>query len=104
MDCHIPTHQIKVPAHVSEYLFSSGPKLWPDKKMTLVLQESSMRFVGQRINIQAWRQIAVGFAIKFFSGPDRENPLLGDLAVISKAEDEENYVIEPFNANRLPDA
>jgi hypothetical protein len=72
--------------------------------MTLVLQESSMRFVGQRINIQAWRQIAVRFAIKFFDGPDGENPLLGDLAVIDKTEDEEDYVIEPFSANRLSDA
>ena len=98
------SHQIKVPAHVSEYLFSSGPKLWPDEKMTLVLQESSMRFVGQRINIQAWRQMAVGFAIKFFGGPNGENPLLGDLAVIGEAEDEEDYVVEPFSANRLPDA
>jgi hypothetical protein len=48
--------------------------------------------------------MAVGFAIKFFSGPDRENPLLGDLAVIGKAEDKEDYMVKPFSANRLPDA
>jgi hypothetical protein len=48
--------------------------------------------------------MAVGFAIKFFSGLNGKNPLLGDLAVISKAEDEEDYMVEPFSANRLPDA
>jgi hypothetical protein len=62
-----------------------------------------MRFVRQRINIQAWRQIAVGFAIKFFGGLNEENLLLGDLAVIGKIEDKEDYVIEPFSANRFPD-
>jgi hypothetical protein len=48
--------------------------------------------------------MAVGFAIKFFGGPDGENLLLGDLAVIGKVEDEEDYVIESFSANRLSDA
>jgi hypothetical protein len=46
----------------------------------------------------------VGFAIKFFSDLDRENPLLGDLAVISEIEDKEDYVVKLFSANRLPDA
>jgi hypothetical protein len=46
----------------------------------------------------------VGFAIKFFSGFNRENPLLGNLAVIGKVKDEENYIVELFSANRLPDA
>jgi hypothetical protein len=45
----------------------------------------------------------VGFAIKFFGGFNRENPLLRDLAVISKAENEEDYVIELFSVNRLSD-
>jgi hypothetical protein len=44
----------------------------------------------------------VGFAIKFFGGPDRENSLLGDLAVIGKVKDKEDYVIELFSVNRLP--
>jgi hypothetical protein len=48
--------------------------------------------------------MAVGFVIKFFGGPNGENPLLGDLAVIGEAEDEEDYVVELFSANRLPDA
>jgi hypothetical protein len=47
--------------------------------------------------------MAVGFAIKFFGGLNRKNSLLGDFAVIDKVEDKEDYVIEPFNANRLPD-
>jgi hypothetical protein len=46
----------------------------------------------------------VGFVIKFFGGLNEENPLLGDLAVINKVKNEENYVMEPFSANRLPDA
>jgi hypothetical protein len=48
--------------------------------------------------------MAVRFAIKFFGGPNRENPLLGDLAVINKVKDEEDYVVKPFSVNRLPDA
>jgi hypothetical protein len=47
--------------------------------------------------------MAVRFAIKFFNGPNRENPLLGNLAVISKVKDKKNYVIKLFSANRLPD-
>jgi hypothetical protein len=47
--------------------------------------------------------MAVGFAIKFFGGPNGKNLLLGDLAVINEIEDEEDYVVEPFSANRLPD-
>jgi hypothetical protein len=46
----------------------------------------------------------VEFAIKFFNGLNEENLLLGDLAVIGKIENEKDYVIEPFNVNRLPDA
>jgi hypothetical protein len=48
--------------------------------------------------------MAVRFAIKFFSGLNGKNPLLGDLAVIDEIEDKEDYVVEPFSANRLPDA
>jgi hypothetical protein len=47
--------------------------------------------------------MTMGFAIKFFGGPNKKNLLLGDLAVINKIKDKEDYVIEPFNANRLPD-
>jgi hypothetical protein len=48
--------------------------------------------------------MAVGFAIKFFSGFNRENPLLGNLAVINKVKDKEDYVIKLFSVNKLPDA
>jgi hypothetical protein len=47
--------------------------------------------------------MAVRFAIKFFSGPDRKNLLLGNLAVIGKIKDKKDYMIKSFNANRLPD-
>jgi hypothetical protein len=46
----------------------------------------------------------VRFAIKFFNGPDRENLLLGDLAVIGKAKDKKDYMVKLFSANRLPNA
>jgi hypothetical protein len=47
--------------------------------------------------------MAVRFAIKFFGGLDRKNPLLEDLAVIGKVKNEKDYVIKSFSANRLPD-
>jgi hypothetical protein len=48
--------------------------------------------------------MAVEFAIKFFNGPNGKNLLLGNLAVISKAKNKKDYVIEPFNANKLLNA
>jgi hypothetical protein len=45
----------------------------------------------------------VGFVIKFFGGSDGENLLFGDLAVIGEVEDEEDYVVELFSANRFSD-
>jgi hypothetical protein len=48
--------------------------------------------------------MAVRFVIKFFSDFNRENPLLGNLAVIGKVKDKKDYVIKLFNANKLPDA
>jgi hypothetical protein len=47
--------------------------------------------------------MAVGFVIKFFGGPNGENLLLGNLAVINEIENKKDYIIELFNANRLPD-
>jgi hypothetical protein len=47
--------------------------------------------------------MAVRFAIKFFNDSNEKNPLLGNLAVISKIKNEKDYVIKPFNVNRLPD-
>jgi hypothetical protein len=48
--------------------------------------------------------MAVRFAIKFFSGLNEENLLLGDLAVIGKVKDKKNYVIKLFSVNKLSDA
>jgi hypothetical protein len=45
----------------------------------------------------------VRFAIKFFSGFNRENLLFGDLAVISEIENKKDYVMKLFSANRLSD-
>jgi len=47
--------------------------------------------------------MAVGFAIKFFSGLNKKNLLLGNLAVINKIKDKEDYVVKLFNVNKLPD-
>jgi hypothetical protein len=46
----------------------------------------------------------VGFAIKFFNDFNRENLLLGDLAVIGEVKDEKDYMVKLFSVNRLPDA
>jgi hypothetical protein len=48
--------------------------------------------------------MAVGFAIKFFNDLNKENPLLGNLAIINKIKDKKNYMIKLFNVNRLSDA
>jgi hypothetical protein len=45
----------------------------------------------------------VGFAIKFFSGPNKKNPLLENLAVISEIKDKKDYIMKLFSANKLPD-
>jgi hypothetical protein len=47
--------------------------------------------------------MTVKFAIKFFNGFNEENPLLGNLAVISEIKDKEDYMVKLFNINKLSD-
>ena len=55
------------PECVSEYLWHDGRAIWTDDRMTKVLLAHSAEAIGVRLNIQAWRQLAVGIAIKKFS-------------------------------------
>jgi superfamily II DNA helicase RecQ len=57
-----------VPPRVSEYLWSGPHGVWTDDRMTRLIQRNSLLSVGVSTHVQAWRQIAVGIAIKFFSG------------------------------------
>ena len=56
-----------LPKYVSEYLWHNGSAIWTEDRMTRVLLAHSTQAIGVRLNIQAWRQIAVGIAIKKFS-------------------------------------
>lgn len=56
--------EVQIPVEVSEYLWAG----WPEDKMTRIVSSMSKQAVGERVNIQSWRQIAVGIAIKKFSG------------------------------------
>ena len=56
-----------VPECVSEYLWHNGNAVWTEDKMTSVLVAHSTQAIGVRLNIQGWRQIAIGIAIKKFS-------------------------------------
>jgi hypothetical protein len=57
-----------VPKCVSEYLWHDGSAVWTEDRMTSVLLAHSTQAIGIRLNIQAWRHIAIGIAIKKFSG------------------------------------
>ena len=57
-----------VPKCVSDYLWHNGSAVWTEDKMTSILLAHSTQAIGVRLNIQAWRQIAIGIAIKKFSG------------------------------------
>jgi hypothetical protein len=57
-----------LPGCVSEYLWHDGSAVWTEDRMTRVLTARSTQAIGVRLNVQAWRQIAIGIAIKKFSG------------------------------------
>jgi hypothetical protein len=58
----------QIPERVTEYLWSGSNSVWSEDRMTRLIQRNSLLSVGVSTHIQAWRQIAVGIAIKFFSG------------------------------------
>ena len=66
--------------------------------MTAILTRSSKRTIGQEIYTQAWRQMAVGLAIKFFGG---ENLPL-DLDLPGDVDD--GLTPDQFNPKLLPEA
>ena len=60
--------EVMIPDHVSEYLWSSGREIWSENKMSNVLKSESKAAIGIEVTPRAWRQIAVGTAIKKFAG------------------------------------
>ena len=55
------------PPRISEYLWSNRKGLWKEDLMSRLMKRTSLLSVGVPTHVQAWRQIAVGIAIKFFT-------------------------------------
>jgi superfamily II DNA helicase RecQ len=53
---------------VSEYLWSNDTGIWPESRMTRIFQSVSLQAIGIDLNMQQYRQIAIGVAIKKFAG------------------------------------
>jgi hypothetical protein len=53
---------------VTEYLWADGMEIWTEDKMTRVFSSRSKAAIGIKLDVQSWRQIAVGIAIKKFGG------------------------------------
>ncbi|EXJ77311.1 hypothetical protein A1O3_10469 [Capronia epimyces CBS 606.96] len=62
------SEQCNIPEEVGDYIFDQGRKTWPEKRMTAVLTRMSELSLGRAVSVQKWRQIAVAFAVKYFSG------------------------------------
>jgi Orsellinic acid/F9775 biosynthesis cluster protein D/DEAD/DEAH box helicase/Helicase conserved C-terminal domain len=62
------SQETHIPARVTEYLWSDSKGVWKDDRMTRLVKRNSLLSIGVATHIQAWRQIAVGMAIKLFSG------------------------------------
>lgn len=59
--------------------------------MTRLMKSMSTQAVGERVNIQSWRQIAVEIAIKKFSGLAYE----ADLDLAGDDDDDLGWQIDP---------
>lgn len=55
------------PASVSPYLWHDGAEVWKDDQVTDVLRSRTAEAIGVPLTIQAWRQLAIGIAIKKLS-------------------------------------
>jgi superfamily II DNA helicase RecQ len=75
----------QIPVVVGDYLWSSSAEPWPEERMTRILRSTSRRCLGRVVNVQAWRQICVGIAVKKFSGMNYE----GDVDVVGNGDDHE---------------
>ncbi|KAK3064884.1 hypothetical protein LTS18_003047, partial [Coniosporium uncinatum] len=60
---------------VTEYLWNDGDEIWSENKMTRVFLSRTAQAIGVKLNVQAWRQLAVGIAIKKFSGQNYQYDL-----------------------------
>lgn len=56
------------PEQVSEYLWHDGTAIWTGAHITRIGRSVSQRAHGVAVNMASWRQLAVGIAIKRFSG------------------------------------
>lgn len=56
---------------LSSYLFANSRGIWTTDRWTRLLSTKFEQVTGVRVTIQAWRQIAVAIAIKFFGGRGR---------------------------------
>lgn len=94
------SHDVGVPSGVCEYIWSHGPEPWPDDRMTRILQGMSRRSIGTTISVAAWRQIAVGIAIKKFSGQQYE----GDIDLPGNPDDDNGGEVIVADGISLPAA
>ncbi|KAK3080346.1 hypothetical protein LTS18_002268, partial [Coniosporium uncinatum] len=59
--------ETSTPVNTAEYLWHDGDGVWSEDKLTRVFLSRTTQAIGV-INVQAWRQLAVGIATKKFSG------------------------------------
>ena len=88
----------QIPAVVGDYLWSSGEEPWPEERMTRILRSMSRRCLGRVVNVQAWRQICVGIAVKKFSGMNYE----ADIDVAGDHDDHEPNAATMTDGITLP--
>lgn len=62
------SRETHIPDRVTEYLWSDSKGVWSDDRMTRLIKRNSLLSVGVTTHVQAWRQLAVGIAIKWFAG------------------------------------
>ena len=67
--------EVMIPDDVSEYLWSSGREIWSENKMSNILKSESKAAIGIEVTPRAWRQIAVGIAIKKFASVQYQTDL-----------------------------
>lgn len=60
--------EVRIPETVSDYLWHDGQEPWCDDRLSDLLRLKSRQMIGVELNVQTWRQIAVGIAIQKFSG------------------------------------
>lgn len=87
------------PPRISEYLWSNRKGLWKEDDMTRIIRRASLLSIGVPTHIQAWRQIAVGIAIKFFIDGEYH----GDYNLPGDRDDDLNGAAPTFALAALPE-